>query len=464
MLKNDFEVVFVTRETSTITVIPENYCLKKIPATVPIDEEPNWLKVNCNNGSLIIADGYHFVSNYQKQLKKAGFKLLYIDDVATEHFFADAVINHAPKMRSQQLQKEPFTGYYQGLKYAMLRPQFLKAAVTIHSINDLVEEVFVCFGGADMYDLSFKASQALLTFKHIKKVHVVLGGAYTHTDIEAFAETSNGRLELHRNITAEQMLIVMNRCDFAIAPASTIIYELCCVTMPVLGGFYVENQRQIYEGLLVNNVIFEGGDFSNETVKSFRSKISECFKKDSKTLCKNQSKLFDGRVKDRFVKLAKAYCENYRVRNATKNDLQLFYEWANDELTRKMSFSSSTISLTDHTRWFENQLKNTKTYLLVLDIETAKSTAPVGNIKFDTEGVIGISLDAAYRGKGLGALLINKGLEYIAKTKQYPIIFAFIKEDNTSSRTIFEQAGFKYAKMSNVRGIPCLEYQYQLTN
>jgi RimJ/RimL family protein N-acetyltransferase len=346
----------------------------------------------------------------------------------------------------------------------MIRPQFLEAATQQRELKNTVEEVFVCFGGADMYDLSFKATQALLTFRHIKHIHIVLGGAYKHEAIIALKEANSERISLHRNITAEQMLTVMNKSDFAIAPASTIIYELCCVTMPILGGYYVENQRQIYEGLLSSKVIHEGGDFSNDTEDSFRIKISGCFNNNRQEQCANQLALFDGTVKRRVVKLADAYSKTYTIRKADDNDLQLFFDWANDSLTRKMSFSSDPIKLEDHTQWYHNQLKKEKTYLLILDVETETGSAPVGNIKFDSDGVIGISLDAAYRGKGLGALLINKGLEYIATTKQYPSIFAFIKESNTSSRTIFEQAGFAFTKMTEVRGVPCLEYQYPLTN
>ena len=464
MLKDDFNVSFITKASTTITVIPPQYDVLIIPGSIETTQEYTWLNIHCENDSLIIADGYHFTSSYQESIKKAGFKLLYIDDLASEHFFADAVVNHAPKVAAQKLQREPYTGFYNGVKYAMLRPQFLEAATKKRVLNDTVTEVFVCFGGADMYDLSFKATKALLTFQHIKHIHVVLGGAYKHNDILKLAEVHQARISLHRNITAEQMLSVMNKSDFAIAPASTIIYELCCVSMPILGGYYVENQRQIYEGLLATNVLYEGGDFSNDTDESFRIKISECLKKDGTQLCTNQQTLFDGTVKRRFVKLAKAYSSSYTVRQAGIDDLQLFFNWANDSLTRKMSFNSNAILLEDHTKWYHNQLKKDKTYLLILEEAIETGMAPVGNIKFDNDGVIGISLDAAYRGKGLGALLINKGLEYIAATKQYPIIFAFIKEDNTSSRVIFEQAGFSYAKMSEVRGVSCLEYQYQFTN
>ena len=50
----------------------------------------------------------------------------------------------------------------------------------------------------------------------------------------------------------------MQKCNFAVAPASTILYELLCVKMPIFSGFYVDNQELIYKGFLNKEVIYKG--------------------------------------------------------------------------------------------------------------------------------------------------------------------------------------------------------------
>jgi RimJ/RimL family protein N-acetyltransferase len=87
---------------------------------------------------------------------------------------------------------------------------------------------------------------------------------------------------------------------------------------------------------------------------------------------------------------------------------------------------------------------------------------PVGNVKFDAKGIIGISLDLDFRGKGLGAFIINQGLQFIAQNSSYPCIFAYIKKENKKSRIVFEQAGFVFSKNTQVSNTPCLEYTFTL--
>jgi spore coat polysaccharide biosynthesis predicted glycosyltransferase SpsG len=42
----------------------------------------------------IVADGYHFTSNYQQHIKKSGIKVLLIDDCGhADHYLADVVLN-----------------------------------------------------------------------------------------------------------------------------------------------------------------------------------------------------------------------------------------------------------------------------------------------------------------------------------------------------------------------------------
>ena len=44
--KSNYDVIFLTKEDSTLQVIPEGYIVKKIPINITINEEPIWLKKN----------------------------------------------------------------------------------------------------------------------------------------------------------------------------------------------------------------------------------------------------------------------------------------------------------------------------------------------------------------------------------------------------------------------------------
>ena len=166
--------------------------------------------------------------------------------------------------------------------------------------------------------------------------------------------------------------------------------------------------------------------------------------------------LFDGAFIDVILHTK---INNQRIlRSATKNDLMLFFDWANDEVTRSMSFNKTSISLDTHTNWFHNQLQSNNSFLLVLE----ENNIAVGQVKFNKEGVIGISIDKQHRGKKLGVILINEGIRFIEKNGDFNKIRAYIKKENINSIRTFEKAGFIFEKENSTNKENCFEYIYNI--
>jgi len=300
MLKEHFKFTFLSSETSTINIIPNSYQLKIIPTQITIKEEPDWISKEFDkNNTLLIADGYQFDSSYQRKIKEKGFKFVYIDDLASEHMFADLIINHSPNITSQIYSAEPYTKFALGTKYALLRPAFLDLIAKEKTVQK-IDKAFVCFGGADPYDLTLKATKALLKTPQVKKIDIVLGGAYSHKEIYTLTQKN---IKIYQNISEEELMKTMVTSNFAIAPASTILYELCCVKIPVLSGYYVNNQKKIYNGFANKKAIFEMGNMKDFSINSFEEQIQLFFKIDFQELINRQKKIFDQNIKNRFCKL-----------------------------------------------------------------------------------------------------------------------------------------------------------------
>ena len=302
--KDVYEVVFVTRADTTLKAIPNHYNTKIIPQEIGLLEEPNWLNKSFSSvNDVIIADGYQFISAYQKKIKEFGFYLIYIDDLAQEEMFADIIINHSPYVSEVNFSSEPETKFALGTQYAILRPSFLKEAQERRTIEK-IDKAFVCFGGADSLNLSLVAVKALLSFTEFNEIHVVLGGAYKHTEILELSKKHANKLFLHKNLNEESLLKIMKQCNFAIAPSSTICYELCCVKMPILSGYFVDNQELIYKGFSRENAIFTGEDFKGFSSDDFSKLIRKILAIESyEPYLTNQSRLFDSEIKSRFLKL-----------------------------------------------------------------------------------------------------------------------------------------------------------------
>ena len=56
------------------------------------------------------------------------------------------------------------------------------------------------------------------------------------------------------------MCDLMQNCEVAISSASSIAFEILANKMVWLGGYYVDNQKMIYEGFKKNNVILDLGN------------------------------------------------------------------------------------------------------------------------------------------------------------------------------------------------------------
>ncbi|WP_291867256.1 UDP-2,4-diacetamido-2,4,6-trideoxy-beta-L-altropyranose hydrolase, partial [Maribacter sp.] len=356
--KTRYDFVFLTKKSSTLSIFPENYNVELIPNSISIIEEPEWLSINYSPSEyFVIADGYQFKPEYQKEIKNLDYYLIYIDDLFYKNIPADIIVNHSPNVYPDDYKNKMATKFAFGTNYAILRPSFLGLAKEQREIST-IHTAFVCFGGADMLDLSLKAVRALLRVNNITEIHVVLGGAYVHKTIFSL-EKLNKKLQLYRNLGGVELAELMQKCEFAIAPSSTILYELCAVKMPILSGYFVENQKNIYNALSQIGAIAKGGNFKNYTEEDFYKKIVEIIKAGNyKAFISIQKNLIDGNSHNRFLSLL----ENVDItfEKASEKHMMQVYEWSNDSRVRENSYNTEEITLNDHKRWYLKKI-NSKT-------------------------------------------------------------------------------------------------------
>lgn len=309
MMEDEYEILFLTTTTTITKVIPKKLNKRIIPVDISLNNEPEWISKNYNpNEFIIIADGYQFNSNYQKQIKKFGFRLVYIDDLSTEKMYADIVINHSIGLTIDNFNSVKETRFALGPAYALLRPAFINAAKKERKIKS-IDEVLICFGGSDFYDLSNIALEGLIELDQIKKIHVVLGAGYNHNEIYNTLQKRKNRAFIYNNLSEKEIIMLMNRCQLAIVPSSTICYEVCSIKMIILGGYYVDNQKKINKGLDENGLIYNVGNFKNLKASDFHKKVQSIINDQPisyEKQIKNQTAIFDGKQKNRFLDIMKS--------------------------------------------------------------------------------------------------------------------------------------------------------------
>ena len=309
MLKEEFECIFITNTNTPSAIFSNNYNVLRIPEGINTQEEPNWLKENFQpKNYIIICDGYQFVSEYQKNIKELGFKLMYIDDLISEHMDADIVINHSPEIKQEEYQKEQYTQLALGTKYALLRSEFLNQ---IDKKRDTITEknIFICFGGSDPHGFNYKVSEALLKTAEVDQIFVVIGASNTDKNLLKLQNLNRDKISLFKNLEAKELLNVMLMSELAIIPSSTILYELCCANTPCLSGYYVDNQKKIHVGFLKNKAIYSLGDISEFQTADFAFKINQVLSfTDHAEQIKHQKEMFDNHIKTRYLKLIGSLC------------------------------------------------------------------------------------------------------------------------------------------------------------
>lgn len=148
------------------------------------------------------------------------------------------------------------------------------------------------------------------------------------------------------------------------------------------------------------------------------------------------------------------------VRTARPDDVQLYFDWANDPATRQQSFNTNPIVWETHKIWFVRKISDPHALMLVFENEAG---SPVGQVRFEQtadEVIVGVSLDAAFRGQGLAPRMLQQALDSFQS--YFPgntlPVHAYIRPDNTASVRSFERAGFLFSHESRKFGVSSLVY------
>lgn len=259
ILKNDFQISFLFKSPASQSVELLNGLFQFIELkSCDLTNEVIEVKQLLSGEDILVIDGYQFTDDYFRALNDEGVKLVLVDDYGKEYPYARVVINHALGLVNNHQTSE--TKYCLGEKYVMLRPPFLQKAKEERVVGK-VKGVFVCFGGADFYNITLKILQAFEEGKSDLTIHVVLASTFPfHKEVERFAEEAKIKCYLHYNLDAEQMASLMAECEVAVAPASSLSYEVCAIGMGFIGGYYVDNQIGIHDGLQQRESMLSMGD------------------------------------------------------------------------------------------------------------------------------------------------------------------------------------------------------------
>lgn len=131
------------------------------------------------------------------------------------------------------------------------------------------------------------------------------------------------------------------------------------------------------------------------------------------------------------------------LREATMQDMDLIYEWANDPAVRMNSFNSDPILYDTHVKWYNHVMSDESVLQFILMDEDT----PVGQIRLNIDGdeaEIGYSIASDYRGKGYGHKVLQLVAEEVkVKHPDIKCLVAKVKPENIASSKLFEHEGYE---------------------
>jgi UDP-2,4-diacetamido-2,4,6-trideoxy-beta-L-altropyranose hydrolase len=395
------------------------------------------------NPAWIVLDGYHFDPTYQQAVRMAGYHLLVIDDMAhLPIYHADILLNQNLGAEKLKYNCDLDTNLLLGSQYILIRKEFLAWRGWQRKIPKVARKVLVTMGGGDPDNVTLKVIHALeqLQVDGLEAV-VVVGSSNPHYEILQSA-IRNLQLKIRFERNASYMPELMAWADMAITAGGSTCWELAFMGVPALILVLADNQCMVASGLETAGISINLGRYANVTPDDIALRLSELAHSPNirDEMTKRGRNLVDGNGTSRVIEWMQTRALNLRA--AQEADCIMIYEWANDEVTRSVSFSTDPIPWEDHQTWYKAKLTDSNSLIYIaLDPELS----PVGMVRYQLEGteaIVSINLASNQRGKGYGSKILRLASNRVFQDTKVSLIHAYIKPDNSPSIHAFTKAGF----------------------
>ena len=208
----------------------------------------------------LVIDGYHFDAAYQKRIKEAGYKILWIDDYGhADHYYADLILNqNISADESFYMHREPYTQLLLGTHYVLLRREFNSWQCWQRKIPDIARNVLVTMGGADPDNVTLKIIQALKQIEIPElEAKIVVGPSNPNLAILEREILDLTNFQLIKN--ASNMPDLMVWADVAVSAGGSTCWEMAFMGLPNILMIIADNQRAIAEALHKQGVALNMG-------------------------------------------------------------------------------------------------------------------------------------------------------------------------------------------------------------
>ncbi len=409
----------------------------------------------------VAVDGYQFGADYQRTLKSAGFKILFLDDYGHAGYYcADLVLNqNVSASESAYEHREPYTRLLLGPRYCLLRREFNAWQGWRREVAPSGHRVLVTMGGSDPKNVTERAIAALNSIKDDNlEATVVVGGSNPRPELlERVAAGVGNKIVLRRDIS--NMAELMAWADVAVSAAGTTCWEMCLMGLPALLVDLAENQTPVARELDRRGCAIHLGSLPDVSSGKIAEQVDRLLRSEEErqAISLRCRELVDGKGARRVV--SALHGVKLRLRPAQEGDIRLLWEWANDAGVRAAAFSSTPIPWEQHESWFTSKMRDPACHILIAEDGQGRA---IGQLRTDwrssEDAEIDVSVSSECRGEGYGRVLIDLGVNRALAERRAARLHAFVKPENQASRRSFELAGFGSLGEEYVNGHRAIHY------
>lgn len=280
VLSDYYDCVFATQSPSSF----QKDCLKDVCQLMELPADytrfDSFLGI-VNSGDIVVLDNYFFNSSYEKQLRCKGATVVLIDNLHARHICADAIIGFSLGLKNDDYSVEPYTKLFLGPRYSLLRKPFIEQLNKRHPLKDIMTplNVVISFGGADRNGIAVSIANLLDPSDSV--------GSITVIGKNQDGLTNSAKIKFINNLSAYEMRDAFVENDIAVLPSSTTTMEALACDIPIIGGYFVDNQVNNYNQYVKANAIIGCG---NLIEKANQIKVREIIESNGKgEFCHPQS-------------------------------------------------------------------------------------------------------------------------------------------------------------------------------
>ncbi len=395
----------------------------------------------------LVVDGYIFSDKYQEAIKKAGLRLLFVDDYGhCSSYSADIILNQNLYAGTHFYpDAAPFTRILLGTQYALLRKEFSPYIHWKRQIPEKATKLLVTLGGSDPDNTTLKIIKAVKASHLDLHVRVVAGGANPHLKSIEKEISKSPSLQILKNVS--NMPELMAWADIVITAGGSTCWETCFMGLPNIIIYCADNQKPIALSLETSGAAINLGHNCDLEEKKLISELKSLVKDaDLRNRMSEKGRLLvDGRGAQRIT----YSMGGLFLRKALKDDCKFIWELSNSKPIREVSFSRNPIPWDHHKEWYERMLKDKSCFFCVAETAERKRA---GQVRFRINGkdaTISTSLALEFRGKGYGSILIYEASNGLFASSKVKTVHAYIRPDNKGSMRSFEKAGFRQVDLDS---------------